>query len=71
LLFHLLKPFYLISLTCSPGPRAFFYVMASRNCLDSPDSYAIGWVAAVAIERAAAEAMLDEEHETPSGFTRQ
>ncbi|KAG5827097.1 hypothetical protein H9Q74_002807 [Fusarium xylarioides] len=44
--------------------------MASRNCLDSPDSYAIAWIAALPIERAAAEAMLDEEHAAPSGFTR-
>ncbi|KAJ4243331.1 hypothetical protein NW762_014817 [Fusarium torreyae] len=44
--------------------------MASRNCLDSPGSYAIAWIAALPIERAAAEAMLDEEHAAPSGFTR-
>ncbi|KAK2593842.1 hypothetical protein QQS21_008457 [Conoideocrella luteorostrata] len=44
--------------------------MASRNCLDSPDSYAIAWITAFPIERAAAEAMLDEEHAAPSGFTR-
>ncbi|OQE16718.1 hypothetical protein PENSTE_c023G07929 [Penicillium steckii] len=44
--------------------------MASLNVLDSPDSYTIGWIAALAIERAAAEAMLDEEHAAPTGFTR-
>ncbi|KAF5673878.1 NACHT ankyrin domain-containing protein [Fusarium heterosporum] len=44
--------------------------MASRNCLDSPDSYAIAWIAALPIERAAAEAMLDEEHAAPSSFIR-
>jgi nucleoside phosphorylase len=44
--------------------------MASRKALDSPDSYAIAWIAALPIERAAAEAMLDEEHATPAGFTR-
>ncbi|KAJ4034152.1 hypothetical protein NW758_011110 [Fusarium oxysporum] len=44
--------------------------MASRNCLDSPDSYAVAWIAALPIERAAAEAMLDEEHAAPTGFTR-
>jgi nucleoside phosphorylase len=44
--------------------------MASRNPLDSPDSYAVAWIAALPIERAAAEAMLDEEHATPIGFTR-
>lgn len=37
---------------------------------DSPDSYAVGWIAALPIERAAAEAMLDEEHAAPTGFTR-
>jgi alkylhydroperoxidase family enzyme len=44
--------------------------MATRNALDSPDSYAVAWIAALPIERAAAEAMLDEEHATPAGFTR-
>ncbi|KAH7201175.1 ankyrin repeat-containing domain protein [Fusarium oxysporum] len=44
--------------------------MASCNSLDNPDSYAIAWIAALPIERAAAEAMLDEEHAAPSGFTR-
>jgi hypothetical protein len=44
--------------------------MTSRNALDSPDSYAVAWIAALPIERAAAEAMLDEEHAAPIGFTR-
>ncbi|KID95704.1 Pfs, NACHT and Ankyrin domain protein, partial [Metarhizium majus ARSEF 297] len=44
--------------------------LASHNSLDSPDSYAVAWVAALPIERAAAEAMLDEEHAAPTGFTR-
>lgn len=44
--------------------------MASRNTLDSPDSYAVAWFAALPIERATAEAMLDEEHTAPTGFTR-
>ncbi|KAL4966716.1 Pfs, NACHT and ankyrin domain protein, partial [Aspergillus stella-maris] len=44
--------------------------MASRNALDSPDFYSIAWIAALPIERAAAEAMLDEEHAAPNGFTR-
>ncbi|KAL4745562.1 nucleoside phosphorylase domain-containing protein [Aspergillus terricola var. indicus] len=44
--------------------------MASCPALDSPDFYAIAWIAALPIERAAAEAMLDEEHATPIGFTR-
>jgi hypothetical protein len=44
--------------------------MASNNALNSLDSYAIAWIAALPIERAAAEAMLDEEHGTPTGFTR-
>ncbi|KAL2801822.1 nucleoside phosphorylase domain-containing protein [Aspergillus granulosus] len=43
--------------------------MASCNGLN-PDSYAIAWIAALPIERAAAEAMLDEEHADPAGFTR-
>ncbi|OWT42644.1 Pfs, NACHT and Ankyrin domain protein [Pochonia chlamydosporia 170] len=44
--------------------------MASDNALDNPDSYTVAWIAALPIERAAAEAMLDEEHEAPTGFTR-
>jgi nucleoside phosphorylase len=44
--------------------------MASHNTLDSPESYEIAWIAALPIERAAAEAMLDEEHAAPIGFTR-
>ena len=44
--------------------------MASRICLDSADSYAVAWIAALPIERAAAEAMLDEEHAPPTGFAR-
>lgn len=44
--------------------------MASIKVLDSPESYTIAWIAALPIERAAAEAMLDEEHATPTGFTR-
>ena len=43
--------------------------MASQNAPESPDSYAVAWIAAL-IERAAAEAMLDEEHAAPTGFTR-
>lgn len=44
--------------------------MACHNCLDSPDSYAVAWIAALPIERAAAKAMLDEEHTAPTGFAR-
>ncbi|KAL2818954.1 Pfs, NACHT and ankyrin domain protein [Aspergillus granulosus] len=36
----------------------------------SPESYAIAWIAALPIERASAEAMLDEEHEDPTDFTQ-
>ncbi|KAM3429668.1 hypothetical protein MY4824_008120 [Beauveria thailandica] len=44
--------------------------MASRKALDSPDAYVVAWIAALPIERASAEAMLDEEHAVPTGFTR-
>lgn len=44
--------------------------MASHNAFDSPESYAITWIATLPIERAAAEAMLDEEHAAPTSFTR-
>lgn len=36
--------------------------------LDSPDLYSIGWITALALERAAATALLDERHEAPAGF---
>ncbi|KAI8273715.1 hypothetical protein K4K60_010495 [Colletotrichum sp. SAR11_57] len=38
--------------------------------LDSPEFYTIAWIAALPIERAAAEAMLDEQHGQPDGFSR-
>ncbi|KAF9874739.1 ankyrin repeat protein [Colletotrichum karsti] len=44
--------------------------MASSQALDSPDHYTVAWIAALSIERAAAEAMLDEEHATPAGFIK-
>ncbi|KAK2030818.1 purine and uridine phosphorylase, partial [Colletotrichum zoysiae] len=44
--------------------------MASPQALDSPDNYTVAWIAALSIERAAAEAMLDEEHATPAGFIK-
>ncbi|OQE13833.1 hypothetical protein PENFLA_c043G02908 [Penicillium flavigenum] len=44
--------------------------MASLSTLDSPDYYEIAWIAALHIERAAAEAMLDKEYAAPTGFTR-
>lgn len=44
--------------------------MESLNCLDSPDSYTVAWIAALPIERAAAKAMLDEEHTAPTSFAK-
>ncbi|EAQ86879.1 hypothetical protein CHGG_08132 [Chaetomium globosum CBS 148.51] len=44
--------------------------MTSHNALDSPDHYGVAWIAALPIERAAAKAMLDEEHAPPTGFVR-
>lgn len=44
--------------------------MPSHRALESPDSYAIAWIAALPIDRAAAGAMLDEEHAAPIGFNR-
>jgi hypothetical protein len=44
--------------------------MATPNALDSPNSYTIAWIAALPIKRAAAIAMLDEEHAAPTGFTQ-
>ncbi|KAF6806492.1 NACHT and ankyrin domain protein [Colletotrichum plurivorum] len=42
----------------------------SLKSLERPDSYTIGWVAALPIERAAAKAILDEEHAEPKGLIR-
>ncbi|GES65450.1 Pfs, NACHT and Ankyrin domain protein [Aspergillus terreus] len=44
--------------------------MTSHKTLDSPEAYAIAWITAHPIEMVAAEAMLDEEHTAPTGFTR-
>lgn len=44
--------------------------MVSSHALDCPDSYAIAWIATLPVERAAAIAMLDEKHATPTGFTQ-
>ncbi len=43
---------------------------ASKQKSLSKDEYAVGWIAALVCERAAAEAMLDEEHDKPSDFTK-
>ena len=40
---------------------------ASR-CLEDRDAYTVGWIAALPIERAAAIAILDEQHSQPHGF---
>ncbi|EGY15108.1 pfs domain-containing protein [Verticillium dahliae VdLs.17] len=40
--------------------------MTSLKALDSTDSYTIAWISALPIERAAAEAMLDQDHEPPT-----
>ena len=52
------------------GLYATLHTMASYNALSSPDSYTIAWIAALPIERAATEAILDEEYIAPTGFTR-
>ncbi|KFA81996.1 hypothetical protein S40288_10138 [Stachybotrys chartarum IBT 40288] len=36
--------------------------------LNSPEAYAIAWIAALSIERAAATALLDERHDAPQDF---
>ncbi|KAJ4202062.1 hypothetical protein NW759_015450 [Fusarium solani] len=42
--------------------------MTTRKKLSSPTLYAIAWVAALPIERAAATALLNHRHEEPDGF---
>jgi nucleoside phosphorylase len=42
--------------------------MAGRKSMESPALYTVGWIAALPIERAAATAMLDEEHGEPCNF---
>ncbi|KAJ5423295.1 Pfs NACHT and ankyrin domain-containing protein [Penicillium cf. griseofulvum] len=44
--------------------------MVSLSTLGSTDYYEIAWIATLPIERAATEAILDEEHAAPTGFTR-
>ena len=44
--------------------------MTTIKTLDSPEAYNLAWITALYIERAAATAMLDEEHAEPTGFTR-
>lgn len=44
--------------------------MSAPRALDNPDAYTIGWIAALPIERAAAEAMLDEDHAPPTSFVK-
>ncbi|KAG7141916.1 hypothetical protein HYQ45_018800 [Verticillium longisporum] len=44
--------------------------MTSRTALDNSDFYTIAWIAALPIERAAAEIMLDETHAPPTNFTK-
>ncbi|KAJ5911033.1 Pfs NACHT and ankyrin domain-containing protein [Penicillium subrubescens] len=44
--------------------------MASRNALNSPDSYTVAWITALPIKRAAAEAILDKQHPAPTSFIR-
>ncbi len=38
--------------------------------VSAQDEYAVGWITALDCERAAAEAMLDEEHDKPHDFTK-
>lgn len=47
-----------------------YCTMTSQTILESPGLYGIAWIAALSIERAAAEAMLDEKHAAPTGFAR-
>ena len=44
--------------------------MTTLRALDSPDKYTVGWIAALPIERAAATAMLDEQHRKPLNFIK-
>lgn len=44
--------------------------MATLTALETRDLYTVGWIAALPIERAAATAMLDEEHKKPLNFTQ-
>ncbi|KAM0231662.1 hypothetical protein ACHAP5_010978 [Fusarium lateritium] len=44
--------------------------MSQKRKLSCPESYNIGWIAALPIERAAAIALLDERHDEPEGFNQ-
>ncbi|KAH7205008.1 hypothetical protein BKA60DRAFT_498276, partial [Fusarium oxysporum] len=41
-----------------------------KTRLQNPDLYAIGWIAALPIERAAATALLHDRHDAPEGFSQ-
>ncbi|KAG9519892.1 Pfs, NACHT and ankyrin domain protein, partial [Aureobasidium melanogenum] len=45
-------------------------MMANLQALESGDVYTVGWISALPLELAAATAMLDEEHDTPTDFNR-
>lgn len=45
-------------------------MMANLQALESGDMYTVGWISALPLELAAATAMLDEEHDTPTDFNR-
>lgn len=45
-------------------------VDAAKKTLDDSRQYTVAWLAALPLERAAAEILLDEEHEKPNGFTK-
>ncbi|KAH0371624.1 Pfs, NACHT and ankyrin domain protein, partial [Aureobasidium melanogenum] len=45
-------------------------MMANLQALESGDMYTVGWISALPLELAAATAMLDEEHATPTDFNR-
>ncbi|OMP81756.1 hypothetical protein BK809_0002751 [Diplodia seriata] len=44
--------------------------MASQIRLPSSQQYTVGWIVALHIEQAAAQAVLDERHEKPEGFMK-
>ncbi|KNG91324.1 putative multiple ankyrin repeats single kh domain protein [Aspergillus nomiae NRRL 13137] len=44
--------------------------MATKHTSHTADSYTIGWIAALPIERAAATAVLDERHDKPRDFVQ-
>jgi hypothetical protein len=56
--------------TVKPSPSHLACALMSSATFDRLDRYTVGWISALPVERAAAVAMLDENHADPAGLNR-